>query len=572
MSVTQSDVNAMRSKVNQIRNENAQLKSEINMMVSSVNTAHRDVAAMKDAAIGTLEGGAKTIRSDDEILHGVSRKQDEIRGMMERYKNMENAYKTIRGLKNELRYHQDGEKNVRKMLVAMVDNELKNLASEETIAEQAEKQYLKTQYFFLSHVMMDLQLRKRGEAEAADRAREEALKLDERRTVWVYFLIALRRGDEAEKNYWIDRLVAAPLVGSEEKFSRLLAVIALCDKDRGAEKLRAYLGIDNVSDGDKMPFVSKISAGYAEVMKTRPPKFKYIEQHVEECASLDGALFGAMNNGAVAAYLRKLVGGSSDGARAQFYSDMLDEAVEYCRSPKSDEIRDKISYQEKIIEAKGVLEDAMELKVKEDVRLVSDLDVEECLFKWLTESERFAGKKEIAAFSYEKFRASYRRAYREYVKSYRNQYVGNLSVHIGEYSAKTALNDADRDEENVEKFLTDRCQRTKAAIKDTNFYLLVIFGAILVAAGIVCNFLSAYIPNPWNIVLLAVCVVAGLVLAGLGVRVKYGNYKALLRADAQLAEDRIKYMEMLRALYSDMETYREMYRRYDAEAMDDREF
>lgn len=572
MSISQSDVNAMQSKVNQLRYENSQLRNEINAMVSSVNSAGGSVIATRDAALGTLTGGENTIKKDDNVLHNVSKKQDEIRRMMELYKNMENAYKTIRGLNNELRYHQNGEKNVRKMVVAMIDNELKSLASEETIAEQAEKQYLQTQYFFLSHVMMDLQLRKRGEPEAADRAREEALKLDERRSVWVYFLIALRRDDEKEKDYWIDKLVKSPLVGSEEKFLKVLAVIALCDKGKCAEKVRAYIGIDNISGEDKAPFVSKISAEYAGVMKTRPPKFKYIENHVEEKAALDGALFGAMNNESVAAYIRKLAGGSSSDSRAQFYSDMLDECVEYCRSPKSDEIRDKIAYQEKIIEAKGVIEDAMALKAKEDVRLVSDLNVEDCLFRWLTDNERFAGKKEITEFSYEKFKSSYKRAYRDYVKSYRDKYTDRLTVHVGDYSAKTSLRNAEEDEKNIEKFLTDRCNRTKAAIKDTKFYLMVVFGAILVVAGIVCNFLQSVIPFPWNVVLLVACVAAGLLLVGFGIRAKYLNYKARIRADEQLAQDRIKYFEMLRCLYSDVEAYREMYAQYDAKALDEREF
>lgn len=572
MSISESDVSAMRSKVSQIRAENSRLWNEINAMVSSVNSVHREVASMQEAAIGTLTEGDRTIRSDDDVLHNVGKKQEEIREMMVLYKNMENAYKTIRGLNNDLRYHQDGEKNVRKMLVAMIDNEIKNLASEETIAQQAEKQYLKTQYFFLSHIMMDLQLRKRGETEAADRARAEALRLDERRSIWVYFLIALRRGNEEERDYWIDRLVKNPLVGSEEMFLKVLAVIALCDKGKGAEKLRAYIGIDKITDEDKPAFINKISADYSQVMKTHPPKFKFIEQHVAESGRLSEALFGAMNNESVAAYIRKVAGSASGDTRAQFYSDMLDEAMDYCRSPKSDEIRKEIAYQEKIIEAKGVLEEAMALKAKEEVRLVSDLNVEECLFRWLSDNERFAGKKEINEFSYGKFKSSYRRAYREYVRSYREKYAEDLNYQIGEFSSKSAFRNMEEDEKKTEDFLSERCRRTKAAVKDTKFYLCVIFGAILIAAGIVMNFLSAYIPTPWNIVLLVVCVVAGIVLASFGIKFKYANYKTLIRADELLAEDRIKYNEMLRELYSDIAAYRGMYAEYDAKAMDEKEF
>lgn len=572
MSVTESQVNALRNEVYELRAANNELRSEINSMVNAVSNVNSYVSSLKDTAVGTLSNGEKTINKDDGILHGVDKKQVEIRHMMELYKNMENAYKTIRGLNIELRYHQSGEKNVRKMLVAMIDNESKNLASEKTIAEQAEKQYLKTQYFFLSHILMDLQLRKRGETEAADRARKEALKMDERRSVLVYFLIALRRGDIKERDYWIDKLVKAPLIGSEEKFLKVLAVIALCDKGKGAEKIRTYTGLDSISSADKSNFVNKIITNYTEVMTTRPPEFKYINKHISEKDELRRALFGAMNNESIAAYVEKLAGGSSSETRAQFYSDMLDEAVEYCRSPKSDEIRAQIAYQEKIIEAKGVIEDAMVLKAKEDVMLVSDLNVEECLFKWLTGNEQFSGKKEITEFSYSKFKASYKRAYHDYVRAYRNNYKENLTLTIGEYSAKTKLNDAEADEKSIDKFLVDRNAKTKAAIKDTKFYICVIFGAIFLIAGIVLNFLESVIGSPWNTVALVVGVVAGLILIVLGVKIKYSNYRARIRADELLAQDRIKYIEVLRCVYTDVAAYREMYKQYDSKAMDDKQF
>ena len=572
MSISESDVYALRSEVNSLIAENNGLRNEINTMVSAVSNVNSTVSRLKETAVGTLSNGEKTINTDDGILHRVGKTQVEIGHMMELYKNVENAYKTIRGLNNDLRYHQGGEKNVRKMLVAMLDNEIKNLASAETIAEQAEKQYLKTQYFFLSHIMMDLQLRKRGEKEAADRARKEALKMDERRSVWVYFLIALRRGDVKDRDYWIDKLVKAPLVGSEERFLKVLAVIALCDKGKGAEKLRTYIGLDGISEGDKAGFVNRITANYAEVMKTRPPEFKYINKHISESENLKSALFGAMNNESIAAYIEKLAGASSSESRAQFYSDMLDEMMEYCRSPKSDEIREQIAYQEKIIEAKGVLEDAAVLKAKEDVRLVSDLNVEDCLFKWLTGNERFAGKKEITQFSYGKFKASYKRAYHNYVKSYRSKYSDSLTLNIGQYSAKTTLTDAEADERNIDKFLVERNAKTKAAIKDTKFYVCVIFGAILLIAGLVLNFLESVIGSPWNTIALIVGVVAGLVLLILGVKIKYSNYRARVRADELLAEDRIKYIEVLRCVYTDVASYREMYKAYDKKAMDDKQF
>ncbi|MDE6474045.1 MAG: hypothetical protein K2L70_02995 [Clostridia bacterium] len=568
----ESDISALKSQCNALERENSQLRNEINAMASSVDSAVSSVASAKEMTMNMLTNGEKTIVNDDGILHGVDKKQEDIKQMMILYKNMENAYKTIRKLNGDLRHHQDGEKNVRKMLVAIMENEVKTLALESTITKQAEKQYNQTQYFFLSYVMMDLIHTKDGKHEAAERARKKALEMDKRRSTWVYFIIALRRGDEKQLKEWTNELVKTPLLGSEERFLKLLTVIALCDKGVVAEKLRAYIGVDKISDEDKADFISKISSSYSDSMKITPPEFKNMDKHVDEYGQLKTALFGAMNNESIMGYIQKIGGGSSSKARMQFYSDVFDDAMEYCRSPKSDEIRKEISKQEKIIEAKGNETDAMALQVKEDIMLASDLDVEGCLFKWLTGSEDFAGKETITEFSYGKFKSSYKRAYRNYVNLYRNKYIEDLTLNIEEYSAKTSFKDVEEDTKKVENFLVERCNKEKSAIKDTKFYICTVIGAVLIIAGIILNFLTNVIPSPVNTVCLVVGVVGGLALILLGVKIKYSNYQALNLADAKLAADRIKYNEALRCVYSEVESYREMYKQYDAKAIDESQF
>ena len=568
--MTESDVAAMRSKVNQIIAENNRLRNEISMMENSVYSANSSVGSMSDLAIGTMRDGENTVKTDDQILHGVDKAEVEIGEMMKLYKNMESAYKEVRRLKNELRYNQGEEKKVRRLICATIDNELTNLASDETIEKQSEKVYTQASYFFLSYVLMDLHKRKKGEIAAADRAREKALEMDERKSVWVYYMVALRRGDVRERDFWLDRLVKTPLVGSEEPLLKLLVMIALTEKDESAQKLRKYVGIDSVSSVDKDAVVKSIRASFSAAMTVKPPEFKFLKKHVAESENLHEALRGAMNNEEIAVYMQQLAQVKEAEARNDFYAQMLDVVVESCCSPKSAEINKEIAYQEKIIEAKGVMEDAMALKVKEDVKLVSQINVEECLFKWLNESDRYAGKAEVTKFSYSKFKASYKRAYADYVNAYKNKYSETVTVTIGEFRNKTPLKNIDSDEQAVIKFCEDRCARKKAAIKDTKFILLAVFGALLLVAGIVLFILGKtnVIPNPWHIVALVVGVLAGVVLLLMGIKTKYGNYKAKIMADEEKARDIVEYCEVLRCVFAEMQGYREMFKSFDAKVLD----
>ena len=171
---TQSDVNALKSDLRQVQSENREMEREISARGSSLESALGTVTSAKNAAIGALESGTTTLTNDDKTLKGVALVEEDIRERMILYKNIENAYKTIRGLKNDLAAHQGNEKTVRRIITAMVENDEHSFASDETLREQSEKTYLQTQHYFLSHVMMDLELRRAGESAAADRAKADS--------------------------------------------------------------------------------------------------------------------------------------------------------------------------------------------------------------------------------------------------------------------------------------------------------------------------------------------------------------------------------------------------------------
>lgn len=569
--VTESDISNLQREISQKRAENEEIRGMIRDMCYAMQNAVNGVENARSQTVGTLQRGDKMLTGDDNTLHGVEQVEADIRVKVRLYKNMENAYKNIRQLNNKLRYEQGNEKIVRRVFIAMIDNEEKALVSEETVVSQAEKIYLNTQYFFLSHILMDLQLRKRGETSAADRARKMALGQDERKCAWVYFMVALRRKDVAEQKYWLKVLMKKPLTGSEKEQLKILTMLSLRESGEVATMIRGYIGIDKIAEMDRDAIVMSILKSYRASMSIVPPTYKYLEKHIAEKDRLNTALAGAMNNEQVGEYIQSVAQSDEDKMRDDIIARMFETVVESCQSPVSKQIHEEIARNQKVIDAKGDLQAAEVLAQEERIEQASDIKLEDCLYEWLTDRTDYNGKKEVIEFAYSKLHKCYRRAYKQYLSDYRKNYTDKVTMKIGDYTTSTSLKDVGQEEANIVTHCNKRCEAEKAKIKDLKFYLLVIFGGVLLIAGIVCNFISA-IPGPWNVVLCIACVVIGVGLAIGGIVVKYKNYQARIAADERCAKDIVRYTEIMHNVFSDMQLYRDMYKEFDATALSDKFF
>ena len=570
ISQLQSAISSLKSEISELQHENAEMEREIRMMTQTINDASNSVASARNDSVNALTSGVSTIQSDDDILRNVSAVGKDIEHKMVLYKNIEDAYKSIRSLNNELRYQQGNEKTVRHVVTAMVENEEKMFASDETLRTQAEKLHLDTKDFFLSYIMMELQLRKDGEKSAADRALEKAEQLNARKTAWVYYIIALCRRDEKNAARWLDKIMAKPLVGAEKEFMKILTLISLRDQSENSRKIQHYIGLDALEDINRDEIVSRILASYLSVSTAQPPSFKHLDSAVAEKNNLYAALKGAMNNDNVLAFVQKLSAKDQEKMRNDILIKMFDTVIETCHSEKAQDILGKISYHEKIIEAHGVLEDAMASKAKASVYDVTDLKLEDCMYEWLNDKQQYNGKRELNELSYAKYRPSYKSAYRRYVNSYRQKYMEKVTVTIGEYSTKTRLTSMDDEQSSISKFCQDRRDAKKAAISDVKFILCMVFGGLLTVAGIVLNFIPAL--GKFAMPAMIAGVVIGLLILVLGVRNKYGNYRKKIAADEECARDTAQYCEQMHRVFDDMKAYRALYAQFDAHEAPDAAF
>ena len=570
MAVTEGDVARMRSQLSSIQAENSQYEREIAAMCNSIRNTYNYVTQANNDVVGALGNGETVLNNGDNTLNGVDAVREDIKNKVILYKKIETAYKNIRQLNNELRYQQGSEKIVKNILIAILDNEEKSLVSEETLTVQAEKAYLdKTaQSFFLTYIMRDIELRKHGKKEAADRARAKALEMDPRNSVWVYFMVALKRNDEKEQSFWLDKLVSRPLTGNEKANLKMLTMLTLRDNGTISKKISKYIGIDKLGEIDNSNIAASILASYRGAMTVAAPTYKYITKHISESEDLHESLRGAMNNESVAAFIQQVSTSKDEKMRSSIISKMLDTIVESCNSPEASKILKEIEKNQHVIDAKGVEADATAMDLKQEIEEVSDIKLEDCLYEWLTETEHYNGKKEISDFAYGKLKPCYKRAYNNYVGDYRRKNRPQLTLNIGDYSTKSALTSAAEEAVKIETHCKKRCEAEKAAIKDTKFILFTVFGAILLIAGFILNFIPQ-LGSIGSTAAFFIGIIGGCALLIMGVITKYKNYQAKIAADQKCKKDIVDYTEIMQLVLSDLESFREMFRTYDKKALGD---
>lgn len=569
--MTESDVASMRRKYERVRDENNKIQAEINALCDSVTQSGNTAINTGNFVLSTLEKGTEMITKDDYTLHDVEKVRADIEAKFVLYKNIETAYKKIRGFQEEMRSQQGCEQKVRRMVISILDNEEKALVSDETLMMQASRLYQDStaQKFFLTFIMMDLVHRKGGELEAADRARKKALEMDKRMSEWVYFLISLKREDKKEQGIWLELLMKQPLMGTEKENLKFLTMIALKGEDEMSKKIADYIGIDNIKPIDKTEIVEDILKRYHSAMTVNPPEFKYLKQYVAEYPDLQLALRGAMNNECVGGYLQQITKTDSEKIGRGIVNMVLDRIVDDCHSPRSKEIIKQIEINQNIIKARGNLEEAAALNVKEEIVAISDIKLDGCLYDWLLENEDYSGKKEIVGFAYNKLKPCYVRAYHTYVSQYRQKKRDQVSVNLGGYQVTSNLESASEEAYKIDKTFRARCQQLKDSIKDLPAMLMMIFGAVLIVAGFILYAVLTSAPSGVRVLAIVVGMLAGIALLILGVKKKFQNFRARIEADKKCEEDIVAYSEQMQYVVSDMAAYRAMYSESDAKMLKD---
>ncbi len=568
---TQSMIAAAKSKLNEIRTENAQIEREIGVMVQAIRNACTSATDAGNNTLETLGNGETMLLSDDNTLIGVEGVRQDIQRRFDLYKNIEEAYKTIRQLNNNLHDQLGNEKVVRRMVMAMVDNEEKTFVTDETLSTQAEKLYTQTQFFFLTYIMMDLQLRRQGKTEAADRARKQALEMDARQSAWVYFMIALKRKNVNEQREWFSKITARPLTGTEKTNCKILTMLSLKEDEEIASDIKKYIGMDKLTAIDKDDVVAEILTGYRGAMTVVPPTFQYLNRYVSEYGELNEALRGAMNNELVGAYVQQVSKVKEEKMRDNIITMMFDTIIESCHSPQAQKILKEIEHQQHIIDAKGVEKEATVLDAKQKVAETTEVNLENCLYEWLNDQENYNGKREISLFAYSRLKPCYKRAYRQYTEEYRKRYQKKVNVTIDSYTTQSTLTSSAEEVVKIEDYCRRRCQAEKEKIKDLPSLLFMIFGGVLLLAGIILNFIPA-LGSGGELACFLIGIIGGCVLAIVGVAKRYGNYRKRIAAEEGCEREIAKLSEQMQYVISDMEAYREMYKTYDEKALDENFF
>ena len=184
----QAEVSRLRAKLTEIQIENARLTGEINQGVTTVNNTNRRIGNLMDYSVGTLNQSSDNLRTATSYGDTAIQIQMEIERLYPLFKNMEEANKNIRDLKNKIYYDFATYRVVRKIMQGFMDNLDLSIVNDELIYKAVEKNHLQSSDYWLTSAMLAIMAWKNNQKEMAERAIMEAYDLDKKNTI-MFFMI-----------------------------------------------------------------------------------------------------------------------------------------------------------------------------------------------------------------------------------------------------------------------------------------------------------------------------------------------------------------------------------------------
>lgn len=550
------EVSRLESELRDIERENNKLKSEISSIVNSVNEAERNLSDYNQHIRNTLDNANGTINSSINRALDAYELQGQINQLYVRYKNVELATKKIRALNNKKYYDFNNFRTVRKIVQGMMDNLDLNMVRDTIIYKSIERQHLKTPDFWLTPALLSVMAWRNDDKPLADRATEEAVKLDKKNSCMFYMIFNMRMCRDEAAIKWFLEYQKCDLKGSDENtFLMLFSLISktLFDTvdDATARLISDYILRLIVECAEKEGYreadvVGLICSRMTALLKTESYNLPTLAKYCKDFGRMSKMASYANNNYNILEFIMKIKNVQIT-ERNTYLKEYLNELL---AKPNDVEIEtyNEIEYNELIIQFSGDVEQAKAKFDEELGKRQSDLNIISSIIGWIYDfgNEDVNGQMRLNMFTLVK--TLQEKAADMYFKRYRSMYKEICHVEIINYS--TDVNFAQEASENskVESFYQD--QQTQELATINNFRAYMAFG-IAVGCGVASPFVSLFLLIGAGI---------GIVLgAGILISNKFKKKNIILRIQKQKSN----VLDILHKMFIEYDSFKKIYKERD---------
>lgn len=557
MSVSQSDVNYMRSQLSEQQRINGQLRRELGVVESGVMNARNELEQTNSYIQNTLDESHRKMNSSHDKIIAAYELQGEIEKLYIHFKNMELANKKIRACNNRKYYDFANYRTVRKMVQGIMDNLDVNMVSDRVIYKSIEKQHLQTPDFWLTCVLLSIMAWKNDDKELSDRAMAKAVSLDKKHSTVFFMLFNLRMGREEAALKWFLSYQECELKGSDHRvFLMLFSLVSKTLQDNVEEHIRdnimsfivRVIELCAASEGFSQEDIINIICSYLDRMQPSDQlEYDLLRKCCKEFDSLTDVMMRAKNNINILDFILQTVNVSIE-QKNDFLKGYIDELLEEANDTEK-AVYDEISYNELIIKCEGEKERADELYERERKRRESDLNLVSEMIRWIYDKEQrqdVNGQIRLNMFTLTKHLQEM--AIDRHVEDYRSREKTTLPVSFNDYTTQMDFLDETKELRKAEDYYQTVKGEKLAKIKDLPAYLGF---AAAAAAGI-----GAFFTGFW---LFAVSV-AGIAF---GIFTLLSNRSSRKLYEIECSNSIGNANEMIHKLFAEFGRYRAELKEYD---------
>ncbi len=566
ISQLRSEISALERECSQLASENNAMRAEINSICNSVQSCTYSLGRSYSNATSTLDNSTNIIDYSDQVLHSISDEQDHISFLYRSFKNIETANKKIRELNNKIYFEFANFRMVRKIVRAFIDNINLEMVKPELIYKSVEKEHLQSPDFWLSCAMLAIMHWKADEKEAADRALDQALKLDEHQTVLFFMSFNLLLGRKEAALKWFDCYLRMPKTGDDAGFILLLLHATNLREDADDEftnRIKKYL-LDEYERSKKMNDIDSIVELVKDhlVQYNSAEKFNFgcLRNYVKDYGTMSNVLSMAKDNAAILEFVETT--NCSTRGKGYVYIEKFIEELLDTPDKKERAYTDEIAYNEMIIKCVGDLGRAEEEFKLVHTHAVAPLNLmQECII-WLFGTES-AEMSEVARSNiFMLCREVVEDAANKYFSEYRAQQKDTHPVTIKDYSTEMNFRQKEKEVKKAEDFYAKKKAAQLATVKNTSMILCIVFAAIALAGGIAL-FIYQKVNGSDSLVFLILGAVIAVILAVCAIVSYFGNKKRIKDITIGNEEAAKRVKEIIETLFGEYAEYKAMYEEND---------
>lgn len=557
VSSLRAELSAWQSKLATIQRENAAFAAEIAALCGAVGGATGALVETNNHIGNTLHTGASRLTSAHETALKTYELQGEISAVYERLKRMELANKKIRELQNKKYYEFKTYRRVRKIVQGVMDNLDFNMVSMDLIEKAIEKDHLQTPDYWLTCVLLAVVSWMDGSKERAERALDQALRLDKKRTASFLLIFNLRMGRDEAALKWFDVLRAMDLVGADKSmlmlfFSLLSRTLNDSVSEPTRQKVTSYvrglidesLAEAGISREEAIGRIERLMVGMCAESAFEYP---LIVKHCPSWTTFWSPLVLARNNERLIDYYADVMNVDAV-ATNDFLKTYIDEVVE---APSDSErgVYDEIARNENIIRLQGDAEAADASWAAKQTEADERLDVIGRMLHWVYDPagtlevnpqmrlSMFALLKDVQTISASR-----------YIEHYRAAFTSKAGVVLDDFGFDADFADLAPAKEAAAGHCAAKCAEEQAAIKDIGGYVAMGVGAAL--------FVAAFFVD------LSVLAVAALAIVG-GLGFMFYNKKEREKIALKWVSVEANMQHTLEGLGAEFTRYRQEYAEWD---------